>query len=73
MTDITASKAELTVHIPFVELEQILECDEVLPLRITNQKKMLEWISKKLADGNFFKLWMFEAYETGEAWLEGAN
>lgn len=51
----------LVVEIPIDLLNSSLENHPNVPLRITNEKKMVEWFQNICLD----------AYENAEAWLEG--
>lgn len=56
-----------TIEIDLEDLLDYQENHETLPLRITDIEKMKKWFEKYLQ--NMF----IDAYEHGEAWLEGVN
>jgi len=67
-------KDNLIVEIPMILLTKNQETKEDIPLRITDNSKMLRWLNSKqgkLTVEQFFSACLLDAYEHGEAWLEG--
>ena len=68
---------KLIVELPFEIIVKNAENDEYVPLKITNESKMVKWMQDNHETQLKFERCvneiLLDAYEHAEAWVEGNN